>query len=177
MGRPNQGNKAQTPVGYSHGTGSLLAGQLRQSRGFTLRLLWGLGEYVGVLVPAPRVLARWQLGRPGGAWDHGRIRGDVGCMGCYQREATGAAEEALGPPLGPGGQSLGVRGCPQALGPTKGGIGAAHGPRGQYSGSTGGHMEVLGCPSDPWNNSEGVLGHNLPLKQTRRMVPAGVYIA
>ena len=57
MGRPDQGNKAQTPVGYSRGTRSLLAARLRQSQGFTLTLLWGLGEYVGVPVPAPLVSA------------------------------------------------------------------------------------------------------------------------
>ena len=26
MGRPDQGNKAQTPVGYSHGTGVYIGG-------------------------------------------------------------------------------------------------------------------------------------------------------
>ena len=54
MGRPDQGNKAQTPIGYYHGTG---VARLRQSRGFILRLLWGLGEYVCVPVPAPLVSA------------------------------------------------------------------------------------------------------------------------
>ena len=31
----------------------------------------------------------------------------------------------------------------------------------QYGGCTRGRLAVLGCPSDPWNNSEGVLGHPL----------------
>ena len=135
--------------------GSLLAARLRQSRGFTLRLLWGLGEYVGVPVPAPQVSAGWRLGRPGGAWSQGRMCGNVDCMGCYQRETNGAAEEALGPPLGTRGNSVGVRGYPLAPGPTRGGIGAAHRPWGQYGGSTGGRMAVLGCPSNPWNKLEG----------------------
>ena len=140
--------------------GSLLAARLRQTRRFALGLFWGLGEYASVLVPAPRVSTGWRLGRPGGAWAHGRIR-DYDCMGCCHREANCAAEEALGPPLGPGGKSMGARGCPLAPGPTQGGRATAYAPRGHYGGSTRGCMAQLGYPSDPWNNSEGVLGHPL----------------
>ena len=141
--------------------GSLLAAHLRQSRGFTPRLLWGLGDYVGIPVPAPQGSAGWWLGRTGSAWGHGSIRGDVDCMECRQRTAAVAVEEAFGTGRGPWGKSVRVRGRPVALGLTQGGIGATRGPRGQYGGSTGEHMAVLGCPSDPWNNSEGVLGHPL----------------
>ena len=37
--------------------GSLPAARLPQSRGFILKILWGLGEYVNVPVPAPQVSA------------------------------------------------------------------------------------------------------------------------
>ena len=49
----------------------------------------------------------------------------------------GQLREVSGPPTGPGGKSVGVWGCPLTQGPTHGGIGAAHGFREQFSGSTG----------------------------------------
>ena len=58
-------------------------------------------------------------------------------LGCYKREANGGAEEALGPPLAPEGESVEVHGCPLTSRPTQGGIGAAHGARDQFGGSTG----------------------------------------
>ena len=79
--------------------------------------------------------------------------------GGYRRETNDAAEEALEPPLGPGGKLVVVRGCQLAPGPTQEGIGAAHGPRGQYGGSTGGSIAILECPFNPRYMSEGVLGH------------------
>ena len=68
------------------------------------------------------------------------MRSGMGCVGVLEVGGewwTGGAEEALGPPLGPGGKSGGVRGCPLIPGPTQGGIGAAHGPQNQFGGSTG----------------------------------------
>ena len=52
---------------------------------------------------------------------------------------------------------MGVFGCPLTPRPTQGGIGAAHGPRKQFSGGTG-----VSC--DPSNNSWRYGGVPLPLK-------------
>ena len=52
MGRPNQGNKAQTPVGYSHGTGVSTGGLATAVLGVVARdtpgvhgVVWGLRRY------------------------------------------------------------------------------------------------------------------------------------
>ena len=59
------------------------------------------------------------------------MRRSVGCVGVLQVGGewwTGGAEEALGPPLGPGENSVGIRGCLLTPGPTQGGTGAARVP-------------------------------------------------
>ena len=52
MGRPDQGNKAQTPVGYSHGTGVSTGGRATAVLGLVARdtpgvdrVVWGLRRY------------------------------------------------------------------------------------------------------------------------------------
>ena len=52
MGRPDQGNKAQTPVGYSHGTGVSTGGLATAVLGVVARdtpgvhrVVWGLRRY------------------------------------------------------------------------------------------------------------------------------------
>ena len=52
MGRPDQGNKAQTPVGYSHGTGVSTGGPATAVSGVVARdtpgvhgVVWGLRRY------------------------------------------------------------------------------------------------------------------------------------
>ena len=52
MGRPDQGNKAQTPVGYSHGTGVSTGGPATAVLGVVARdtpgvhcVVWGLRRY------------------------------------------------------------------------------------------------------------------------------------
>ena len=47
MGRPVQGNKAQTPVGYSHGTGVSMAARLRQYWEWLLGIHRGCKELSG----------------------------------------------------------------------------------------------------------------------------------
>ena len=53
MGRPDQGNKAQTPVGYSHGTGVSTGGLATAVPGVDARVtpgvhvfVWGAGDVV-----------------------------------------------------------------------------------------------------------------------------------
>ena len=142
--------------------GSLLATRLRQSRGFTLRLPRWLGEYMSVsLCPRHRY---WPGGGSAGRKAHG-ITAAPAATGVVWGATSGrrraqprrhwgrrwASEE----------NQWEYGGVPPAPGLTEGGIAAAQGPRGQYGGSTGGRIVILGCPSDPWNNSEGVLGHPL----------------
>ena len=52
MGRPDKGNKAQTPVGYSHGTGVSTGGPATALLGVVARdtpgvhgVVWGLRRY------------------------------------------------------------------------------------------------------------------------------------
>ena len=101
--------------------GSLMAARLRQSRGFTLGLLWGLGDYVGSPVPAPQgSVGRW-LGQRVGPRQHPQRRGLCEVLpACDDRYSRGGVETARGPreeinegaeaSLGPGANSEGYKG-------------------------------------------------------------------
>ena len=71
MGRPDQGNKAQTPVGHSHGTGVSVGGLATAVLGVVAGdtpgvhgVVWGLRRY-GALWECHTGL-RGQLAGPGG---------------------------------------------------------------------------------------------------------------
>ena len=87
---------------------------------------------------------------------------------------NGGTREVLGPPMGLGGTSVGVRGCPLT----------PHGPRNQFGGSTGVSYDLLsdswrcwGVPLTPETTRREYWGIPWPHKQTRGIMPAGMYIA
>ena len=96
---------------------------------------------------------------------------------------NGGAGEVLGPPMGPGGKSMGVQGSLLTPGATQGGIGAAHGPRKQFGGSTGVSCDPSGdswrCRGVPltFGTTQRVYwGIPWPFKQNRGIMQAGMYI-
>ena len=120
MGRPDQGNKAQTPVGYSHGTGASTGGLATAVRGVDARVspgvhgfVWGrqVDRMAGVLETA------WRSGRSahGGYaefkiaayWRHGGIRGGTGDRMVGVRGGTG--DRMVGVRGGTGDRMAGVR--------------------------------------------------------------------
>ena len=59
MGRPDQGNKAQTPVGYSQGTGVSIGGLATAVLGVVARDTPGVHGFVwgrATLLPAPKCI-------------------------------------------------------------------------------------------------------------------------
>ena len=59
MGRPDQGNKAQTPVGYSHGTGVYTGGLATAVLGVVARDTLGVHGFLwgqATLLPALRCM-------------------------------------------------------------------------------------------------------------------------
>ena len=69
MGPPDQGNKAQTPVGYSHGSGVFTGGLARAESGVVAKdtpgvhgVVWGLRRY-----GAPRECCTGLRGQPAGS--------------------------------------------------------------------------------------------------------------
>ena len=120
MGRPDQGNKAQTPVGYSHGTGASTGGLATAVREVDARVtpgvhgfVWGrqVDRMAGVQETA------WRSGRSahGGYaefkiaayWRHGGMRGGTGDRMVGVRGGTG--DRMVGVRGGTGDRMAGVR--------------------------------------------------------------------
>ena len=166
MGRPDQGNKAQTPVGYSHGTGVSTGGLATAVLGVVARdtpwvhgVVWGLRCYGGLLECYTGL--------------RGRRRNDDLCVEGYDGEVvrwtvlrtSWRRRGSLGGALTGGTRSsrwrcTGVFGVYAAvLGSVRWGYAAVLGNR--TVGEQRGCMAVLGCPPDPSNNSGGTWGHPL----------------
>ena len=86
--------------------------------------------------------------------------------------------------MGSGGKSVGVRGCPLTPGPTQGGTRATHEPKNQFGGSTGVSRDPSSdswrrwsVPLTPETTQREYWGIPWPLKQTRGIMPAGMYMA
>ena len=173
MGRPDQGTKAQTPVGYSHGTGVSTSGPVTTVAGVHSRVNLGVGGFCWC--PCARAArVGWQVaqrnGQRVGPGQHPQRRGmcevlPTGNDGCDPRgvkTARGPREEineGAKPSPGPGTTS---RACKDHLRAqrslwwecwgTHGGIGDnmvgvlgdAWRYWGRYGGSIGGRMAVLG---------------------------------
>ena len=89
MGRPDQGNKAQTPIGYSHGTGVSTGGPVTAVMGLSLGYSGGykVGKKARRSCNATGVAVNW--------------------MGNDRRPSPGTAGGALGLPVAPRGEWYG----------------------------------------------------------------------
>ena len=159
MGRPDQGNKAQTPVGYSHGTGVSTGGLATAILGVVARdtpgvhgVVWGLRRPLGVLHRVAGTACRPR---------ERRRSGDVcveGCDGEVVRwtvwRASWRRSGSLGGALTGGTRSSRWR-CTGVLGVYAAVLGN------RTVGELRGCMAVLGVPLDPSNNSGGAWGHPL----------------
>ena len=81
MGLPDRGNKAQTSVGYSHGTGVSNGDLATAITGVHPRVTLGLTGHIHVPMLALLVLATGcgeQLNRSGCVWSHNSMGGSMG---------------------------------------------------------------------------------------------------
>ena len=143
MGRPDQGNKAQTPVGYPHGTGVSTGGLVTTVTGVfsqvtlgvgglccypstsTARVSWGMARQDGRRVGPRHRPCRRGFGDVLPVDDDWCSRGGVGAAHEPREEINEGAEASPSSEL------------------TQGGIRATLGPRGRYGGNIGGRMAVL----------------------------------
>ena len=131
MGCPDQGNKAQTPVGYSHGTGVSIGGPVTAVTREIPRVTLGVEVLWWFSSPRAVGVSREVARQDERAWGCGSVRVEVDWVRNCQRTTTGAAKGVLGLPVSPGRRSVRVQRRPLAPGPVQGGIRAARGPPGR----------------------------------------------